>query len=71
MSEDQKIDAMADRIRAMESKAGTKPAEGSDEPMQGSRIGIDFMASILGGALLGWLVEIWHCLRGRRGHWLV
>lgn len=58
MTVDPKIDDVAERIREIETKAGKMPSIGSGEPMPASRIGIDFTVSILGGALLGWLVDL-------------
>lgn len=58
MAKDPKIDEVALRIREIEAKAEKMPSIGSGEPMPASRIGIDFTMSVLGGALLGWLVDM-------------
>ena len=57
MADDQQIDDVAARIKEISAKAEKMPSIGSGEPMPASRIGIDFTISILGGALLGWLVD--------------
>lgn len=58
MSMDPKLDDVEQRIREIEAKAAKMPSIGSGEPLPASRIGIDFTVSILGGALLGWLVDM-------------
>lgn len=58
MSIDPKLNDVEQRIREIEAKAAKMPSIGSGEPMPASRIGIDFTISILGGALLGWLVDM-------------
>ena len=58
MTIDPKIDEVAERIREIEAKAEKMPSIGSGEPLPASRIGIDFTMSVLGGALLGWLVDM-------------
>lgn len=58
MSIDPKLDDVEQRIREIEAKAARMPSVGSGEPMPASRIGIDFTMSLLGGALLGWLVDM-------------
>ena len=58
MSIDPKLDDVAQRIRDIEAKAAKMPSVGSGEPMPASRIGMDFTMSVLGGALLGWLVDM-------------
>jgi F0F1-type ATP synthase assembly protein I len=58
MSEDNKSDDLAQRIREIEAKAGHMPSIGAGEPMAASRIGLDFTISVAGGALLGWLVDL-------------
>jgi F0F1-type ATP synthase assembly protein I len=58
MSDDPRIDDVAEHIREIEAKAEHMPSIGSGVPMPASRIGIDFTISVLGGALLGWLVDL-------------
>ncbi len=58
MANDPKIDDVAERIREIEAKAEKMPSIGSGVPMPASRIGMDFTMSVLGGALLGWLVDM-------------
>ena len=58
MANDPKIDEVAERIREIEAKAAKMPSVGAGEPLPASRIGIDFAMSVLGGALLGWLVDM-------------
>jgi len=58
MSDEPRIDDLAERIRQLEAKAEQMPSIGSGVPMQANRIGIDFTISVLGGALLGWLVDM-------------
>lgn len=52
----EKLDAMAARIH----KASGKPVESSQEsaaPTQSSRVGFDFVGSVVGCAFLGWLID--------------
>jgi F0F1-type ATP synthase assembly protein I len=58
MSDDSKIDELAERIRQVEAKAEKMPSAGSGAPIKASRIGVDFGLSVLGGALLGWLIDL-------------
>ena len=58
MGTDPKIDELAERIRDVQTKAEKMPSIGAGTPMPASRIGLDFTISILGGALLGWLVDM-------------
>lgn len=58
MSIDPKLNDVEMRIREIEAKAANMPSVGSGEPMPASRIGMDFSVSVLGGALLGWLVDM-------------
>lgn len=55
---DPKTDELAERIREIAAKAEKMPSVGSGAPMPASRIGLDFTISVLGGALLGWLVDM-------------
>jgi ATP synthase protein I len=51
-----KIDEMAARIRQAEKPFGSAPGKEA-APMKMSRIGFDFMGAVLGGTLLGWLLD--------------
>src|SRR5690349_12021006 len=52
-----KLDAMTARIRAAEGKPVDGPSNNASEPVKMSRIGFDFTGAILGGTLLGWLLD--------------
>jgi ATP synthase protein I len=52
-----KLDAMAARIRQAEGKPAGPAPEANAAPMKMSRIGFDFLGAVLGGTLIGWLVD--------------
>ena len=56
-----KLDALAERLRQADHVASQPEALGRDAPPAStptaSRIGMDFIGAVLGGALLGWLVD--------------
>ena len=58
MSDDPKVDEVAQHIREIEAKAEHMPSVGAGAPLPASRVGLDFTMSVLGGLLLGWLVDM-------------
>jgi F0F1-type ATP synthase assembly protein I len=55
--EREKLDAMATRIRQAEAKPKVEAQSGNAVPMKVSRIGFDFMGTVIACTLLGWLAD--------------
>ncbi len=55
-AEREKLDELAARIRQAEQKS-PDDADPTSANMKASRVGYDFVASILGSLLLGWLLD--------------
>jgi ATP synthase protein I len=51
------LEAMTARIRQAEGKPADTREEANSQPVKMSRIGFDFMGSVLGGTVLGWLLD--------------
>ena len=52
-----KLDDLQARIRKASGKVPEKALSPRNESMKMSRVGFDFMGSLLGGALVGWLLD--------------
>lgn len=55
--EHEKLDDLSARIRKAEGKSTIRVADQVVAPMKFSRIGFDFVGSVLGCTLLGWLAD--------------
>ena len=57
MDQDHRIDDVEERISRLQEQGEKKPSASSGLNMSSGNVGVEFTVSILGGALLGWLID--------------